>query len=67
MEYRLDKSYFKNQTFHEADHNEKYWVGKSIEDRLSAAWYLACLAYNLSYEDPPPMNKTLFKMKKRNQ
>jgi hypothetical protein len=65
MGYRMDKNYFKKQTLQEADHNENYWKDKSVEERLSAAWYLICHAYNISYTDPPRMDKNYFKIRKR--
>ena len=65
MRYRLDKSYFKKQSIMEADHNELYWNTKSIEERLSAAWFLTCQAYNISFENPPPMDKTYFRKRNR--
>lgn len=65
MKYRLDKNHFKKQTLWEADHREGYWLKKSVEDRLSAAWYLTCQVYNISYENPPPLDKTCFSKKLR--
>jgi len=61
----LDKNYFKKQTVQEADHNEKYWKEKSVEERLSAVWYLICQVYQISYEQPPQMNKYFFRKRKR--
>jgi hypothetical protein len=65
MEYRLDKNYFKKQSAKEAGHNEIYWRGKSIEERLTAAWYLTCQAYNISFTDPPRIDKTYFNKRRR--
>ena len=65
MQYRMDKTYFKKQTVHEADHNEDYWNERSIEERLAAAWYLTCQAFNISADNPPRMKKNLFKKRKR--
>ena len=60
MEYRLDKNYFNKQTVQESDHNESYWLKKTIEERLSAAWYLTCQAFNISFTNPPRTDKTFF-------
>jgi hypothetical protein len=65
MEYRLDKNYFKKQTVREADHHETYWQGKSVEERLSAAWYLTCQAFNISFYDPPGIDNTCFNKRRR--
>ena len=57
--YRLDKSYTKAQTFKEADNNLKYWKTKSVAERLSAAWYLTCLAYGLDPEKEHRLDPTV--------
>jgi hypothetical protein len=65
MQYRLDKTYFKKQSVQEADHYEKYWAQKTFEERLAAAWYLTCQAFNISYENPPRMDKKIFRKRRR--
>jgi len=65
MVYKLDKSHFKKQNLKEADHNEKYWKTRSVTERLSAAWYLICQAYNIPYDNPPGMDKTYFRKRSR--
>ena len=62
--YRLDKTYFKAQSFKEADNNIEYWRTKSVSERLQASWFLTCHAYGYSSEDPPGMDKTAFSMRK---
>lgn len=61
--YRLDKSYFKAQTFEQADNNTIYWLQKSISERLQASWYLTCCAYGYSRQDQPRMEKNIFSMR----
>jgi len=65
MTYRLDKTRFKRQTVKEADHQLQYWLGKTVEERLRAAWYLTCRAYGYDPEDPPTMDKQRFESRTR--
>jgi hypothetical protein len=62
--YRLDRHAFKMQTFQEADHTKSYWLKQSPEERLKAAWYLICSAYGLDYNNPPRLDRTVFKARK---
>ncbi len=62
--YRLDKTYGKAQTFREAENNRDYWLKKDVKERLHAAWYLTCMAYGYSLDDPPRLDKTIFSMRK---
>lgn len=45
--YRLDKTAFKTQTFKEADDQISFWKDKTYSQRLEAASYLICQAYNV--------------------
>jgi hypothetical protein len=63
--FRLDRSAFKIQTHAEASRNREYWMKKSPRERLVAAWYLICAAYNLDYQNPPRMDRNLFSIRKR--
>ena len=62
--YRLDKSYFKAQTFEEAENKTAYWRQKSISERLQASWFLTCCAYGYYGQDQPRMKKNVFSMRK---
>lgn len=62
--YRLDKSYFKAQSFQEADEQKVYWSQKDVKERLRAAWYLISCAYGFKLEDPPRLDKSIFSMRK---
>ncbi len=63
--YRLDKSIFSIKTFDEATSNRSYWMSKSPAERLSAAWYLICCAYNLDPNKEHRLDRTLFSKRKR--
>jgi hypothetical protein len=62
---RLDRTAFKHQTLEEAAHNFEYWKKQSYTKRLEAANYLNSVAYNFDINNPPKMDKTYFKIRKR--
>ena len=62
---KLDRTAFKHQTLEEAGHNLDYWKKQSYEKRLEAANYLNSVAYNFDINNPPRMDKTYFKIRKR--
>ena len=55
----MDRSYAKMQTVEEADDQLNYWLSKSPKERLSAAWYLICSAYNIEYRNDHRLDRTL--------
>lgn len=63
--YKLDRTAFKMQTFQEASDNCDYWLSKTPAERLMAAAYLNSVAYNYPIDDPPRMDKTIFKITNR--
>ncbi len=67
MPYRLDKSAFKAQTFEEADDNKNYWLEKTSEERLKAAWYLISCAFNFPLSNPPRIDRKAFSCRKHSQ
>lgn len=62
--YRLDKTYFKAQSFQEADNQKAYWIRQDVTERLRAAWYLISCAYGFNLDNPPRLDKTIFSMRK---
>jgi hypothetical protein len=40
---------------------------KTPGERLAAAWYLICAAYNLDIQNPPQIDRSAFVIKKRSQ
>jgi hypothetical protein len=63
--FRLDRTAFKIQSHCEASNNREYWMQKTSPERLAAAWYLVCAAYNLDYNNPPRMDRSAFVIRKR--
>ncbi len=62
---KLDRTAFKYQTINEASHNLKFWQSQTYKKRLQAANYLNSVAYNFDINNPPKMDKTVFKIRKR--
>lgn len=63
--YRLDKSAFsiKNQSTEPKSYN--YWLNKTAEERLKAAWYLILSAYDCDEHNPPRLDRKVFHIKLR--
>jgi hypothetical protein len=62
---RLDRTTFSMQSFEQATKQRAYWLSKTPKERLAAAWYLICCAYNLDYQAENQIDKTYFEMRKR--
>ncbi len=63
---RLDRTKFKIQSFQEADDQLSYWLSKSVEERLEAAYYLISVAWGFDFNNPPRLDRTKFSMRKHN-
>jgi len=63
-DYRFDKSFFKAQSFEEADKQKNYWLQKDAKERIGAAWQLISGIYGFSIDDPPRIDKSVFRMRK---
>ena len=63
--YRMDKTAFKVQTFEEADDVMRDYSSYSMQERLRIYWYLTSIAYKFDLDNPPRMDKTVFRIKKR--
>ena len=59
-EFRLDRTAFEAMTLQQADNNNDY-KNKSLVERFRIAAYLNSVAYNYSIDNPPKMDKTIFK------
>ena len=62
--YRMDKTAFKVQTFEEADDAMRDYSNYSIQERLRIYWYFTSIAYKFDLDNPPRMDKTVFRIKK---
>jgi len=63
--YRLDRTAFKAQTAAESSDNYDYWKQQSYTERLRAAFYLNSVAYNFDINNPPRLDRNVFKIRKR--
>lgn len=62
---KFDRTAFKRQTLEEASNNLEFWKKQSYSKRLEAANYLNSVAYNFQIDNPPKMDKSFFKIRKR--
>jgi hypothetical protein len=63
--YPLDRTAFKVQTAEEASNNAAYYKTPTWQERLRIANYLNSVAYNYPENEPPRMDKTVFKVRSR--
>ena len=63
--YRLDRNAFKAQTAEEASSHYSYWKLQSHTERLRASYYLNSVAYNFDINNPPRLDRTVFKIRRR--
>jgi hypothetical protein len=61
--FKLDRTAFRIQTVEEADDTSAFWQTQTPQERLAAAWYLSCAAYNVDIHIR--MDKSKFSMRKR--
>ena len=67
MKLKLDRNFYSEQTFGGASKNREYWLSKSDKEKLHAAWYLICSAYNLPFHSFRKIDKTVYKERLRNE
>ena len=63
--YRLNRTAFKAQTATEASNHASYYKKLSWQERLRVANYLNSIAYNYPENTPPPLDRTVFKVRSR--
>lgn len=63
--YRLDRTAFKAQPAHEASNHASYYRNLTWQERLKIANYLNSVAYNYPENNPPRLDKTIFKARAR--
>lgn len=63
--FRLDRSAFKAQTVEEASKHGTYYRRLTWQERLRITNYLNSVAYNYPENDPPKLNRTVFKARAR--
>ncbi|GAA4334655.1 hypothetical protein GCM10023149_42150 [Mucilaginibacter gynuensis] len=64
--YRLDRTAFKAHTAKEAsDYHAEYYKTLTWQERMRIANYLNSVAYNYPENEPPRLDKTVFKVRAR--
>jgi hypothetical protein len=64
--YPLDRTAFKTQTAEQAVKSQvAYYKSLTWQERLRIANYLNSIAYNYPENEPPKMDKTVFKIRSR--
>ena len=64
--YKQDRTAFVHQTKEQATSQQEYWLAKTVNERMQAAFYFNSVAYNFDINNPPRMDKTFFTIRKRN-
>jgi hypothetical protein len=64
MSFRLDKSFFKKQSFDDAENTRAYWLSISPMERIRASIFLQYQVYGLPIDKEPRMEKHLFSIKR---
>ncbi len=63
--FKLDRTVGKGYSHKEAaEHQSAYWKSKTAEERFAAVMYLNSIAYNFDMNNPPRMDKTVFRTRK---
>jgi len=65
--YRLDRNAFTIQTFESAADQRAYWLTKTPGERLAAAWYLTCTAWNLDASVEQRLDRSCFSIRIRKE
>ena len=65
-DYRLDRNAFKGQTFEEASNHAGYYKTLTWQERLRVVAYLNSIAFNYPENQPPRLEKSMFKATSRN-
>jgi hypothetical protein len=63
--YRLDRTAFKAQTAEKASNDAAYYKSLTWQERLRIANYLNSIAYNYPENEPPRLDRTVFKARAR--
>ncbi|MEM1215986.1 MAG: hypothetical protein AAGJ82_09895 [Bacteroidota bacterium] len=65
--YRLDRSAFAIRPIDDTVTNTQYWLTKTVEERIAAAYYLSLRAYGYDPAQPPRLDLTVFSTRTRRE
>jgi hypothetical protein len=58
--YKLDKTFFKGQSFKEAEKNKLFDKDVSLADRLKMSFHLTCTIHGIKEGDSLKVDRTVF-------
>jgi hypothetical protein len=64
INFKLDKSAFKMQTFAEAEKSKVFDKDVSLADRLKMSFHLTCKIHGIKEGDPLKVDRTIFSARK---
>lgn len=64
--YKLDRNVFRAQTAGDAANHASYYAKLSWQERLGITSYLNSIAFNYPENNPPKLNREIFKPRARN-
>jgi hypothetical protein len=64
INFKLDKSAFKMQTFAEAEKSKVFDKDVSLADRLKMSFHLTCTIHGIKEGDPLKVDRTIFSARK---
>jgi len=62
--FKLDRTTGKGYSHEEAANHAAYWKSKTVEERFAAAFYLNSIVYNFDVDNPPRLDRTVFRTRK---
>jgi len=64
-EFRLNRSAFRAGKLADQDKiDAAYWAKKTIDERIKASWYMTSKAYGYDIDNPPRLDRNVFKAEK---
>jgi len=63
--YKLNRTQFwAGRKEGQEERDLRRWLPKSPEERFGTAWHLTCRAYNIDPNNPPKIDRTVFRSSK---
>ena len=62
--FNLDRTKGKGHSHKDAADQAAYWKTKTVDERFAAVMYLNSIAYNFDANDPPRLDRTVFRTRK---
>ena len=62
--FKLDRTIGKGHSHEKATDQSEYWRSRTVDEKLAAAMYLNSIAYNFDINNPPRLDRTVFRARK---